>query len=759
MKKLLLLIVALLQISWLSAQCLQPMNMTASSITENSVVLSWSSASPAMFWEISVFPAGSPAPQPSDSSITTSSNPFVFTGLSCQTNYDFYVRSLCDDGIMSDYSGPFTFWTMGCGGLGAAYMVCDNNNDGFESVDLTTNEAYFLAQVPIGNYTITYHLTEADAEAETNALPVLYTNTTNPQTIFVRIEDSTSGVAEITSADIIVNPPPVVPQIPVQVECDNNNDGIEYFDLALIAEYAWMESDQNPNNWTFSFYETLMDAEMNTNALAMWSYQNTVPFQQTIYFAVEDNITGCRIIDSVILQTQVCAGFNMVAFVDLNTNGIKDAGEPVFPHGQFQYEINNDATVHYGYSGSGNFVIHDDNTANSYDLNYIVNSEFSSYYAASGSFNNLPVLAGVLQNIYIPITQTGAYEDLAVSLVSYGAPRPGFNYVNRIVYTNNGATTIPAGNVVFSADADLSVTGTTAAGASIAASGVSFPFSNLLPFETRTEEVTMQVPLIPEIQLGDIVTNSVAISPTAGDSDLSNNTYYMWQVVVGSYDPNDKSESRGRNIDIDDFTTADYLYYTIRFENTGTADAIDVKITDMLNEQLDETSVRMISSSHNYVMDRQDNTLTWTFNNVQLPAASEDPDGAKGYVMFKAKPKTGYAIGDVIPNTASIYFDFNPAIVTNTWETEFVEELSVPGSEYAGFRLFPNPAKDNIHIQSGAAETISKVYVRDMLGKTVLALDGAGSEMLIDTSTISKGIYLVEIYSSGNRYIKKLVKE
>jgi hypothetical protein len=48
-----------------------------------------------------------------------------------------------------------------------------------------------------------------------------------------------------------------------------------------------------------------------------------------------------------------------------------------------------------------------------------------------------------------------------------------------------------------------------------------------------------------------------------------------------------------------------------------------------------------------------------------------EPEG-KGSIPFLVKPKPDYAISDIIRNTDSIYFDFNPPIVTDIFTTEFV---------------------------------------------------------------------------------------
>jgi uncharacterized repeat protein (TIGR01451 family) len=134
-------------------------------------------------------------------------------------------------------------------------------------------------------------------------------------------------------------------------------------------------------------------------------------------------------------------------------------------------------------------------------------------------------------------------------------------------------------------------------------------------------------------------------------------------------------ESHGERILHSTFTANDYLYYTIRFENTGTASAINVRVNDVLDSRLDENTIRMISASHNYIMDRVDNNLTWRFDDIQLPVSVANTTTGKGYITFQVKPRVGFAVGDIIPNTASIYFDFNPAIITNTFNTELIDTL------------------------------------------------------------------------------------
>jgi uncharacterized repeat protein (TIGR01451 family) len=281
-----------------------------------------------------------------------------------------------------------------------------------------------------------------------------------------------------------------------------------------------------------------------------------------------------------------------------------------------------------------------------------------------------------------------------------------------------------------------------------------------MPFEVRTITVSMQVPTIPTVSAGQYLTNSASILPLTGDVVTENNSNTLAQIIVNAYDPNDKMESRGEEILFSSFTSNDYLYYTIRFENTGTASAINVRINDVLDAQLDENSIRMVSTSHpNYIMDRVGNNINWKFGNIQLPVSIANTNIGKGYVMFKIKPKPGFAVGDVIPNTASIYFDFNPAIVTNTFTTEFTALLNVDELENGDFVFYPNPTSDVVTITlKNGSDTISSISVYDVLGKQIVNIKASSISETIDLSSVNPGIYFVEVATENNsKVIKKLI--
>lgn len=478
--------------------------------------------------------------------------------------------------------------------------------------------------------------------------------------------------------------------------------------------------------------------------------------------AVQGTQNGTQIFNDAILTIglNISDGIKLMAFFDSNANGIRENSEPFFPYGQFQY-ITNGGPINNIASSNGVFFLYESNPSNSYNVSYIIDSAYVSYYTVSPSaYSNITVAAGSGITTYnFPITVL-PHSDVSIQIYGYGAPpRPGFIYQNYIGYTNNSNLTITSGAITFVKDPLLTITNISTAGAVTNADGFTYDFVNLQPNETRNIIVSMQVPTIPTVSLGQLVTNTCSISIPADDVNINNNSSSLTQTIVGSYDPNDKTESHGGKIVHATFTNDDYLTYTIRFENTGTASAINVRVDDLLDNQLDENSIRTIAASHPYVLRRVNNALSWQFEGIDLPPSIEnDPITGHGYIVFQVKPKPDFALGDVIPNTAEIYFDFNPPIVTEPCLTEFVEFLGVNAFDADAFAYYPNPTSGEVTFSMKNTK-IEKIEVMDVLGKTLLTKTNNYSSATIDLFSLSKGMYLVKVTANGLEKTVKIVKE
>lgn len=136
---------------------------------------------------------------------------------------------------------------------------------------------------------------------------------------------------------------------------------------------------------------------------------------------------------------------------------------------------------------------------------------------------------------------------------------------------------------------------------------------------------------------------------------------------IGSYDPNDKSATPAGTGPEHFIASGQEVDYKVRFQNTGTDTAFTVVIRDTISSNLDMNTLQEGISSHNYDLEiEEDNILVFTFNNILLPDSTVNWIESNGFVEYSLTPSTSILPDDIIENTASIYFDFNDAIVTNT---------------------------------------------------------------------------------------------
>ena len=535
----------------------------------------------------------------------------------------------------------------------------------------------------------------------------------------------------------------------------------------VSGELSYLEAG-NSNNTAFTAIHTITANDLSTgyvynNFIVHGNTANTDPYSGMIFNFIKKSIdpTPC----TTCVQDPNCSNCNITAlnkniklnaFVDTNNNGIKDSGEFDFPLGKFYYNINDSATMNEVTTTNGIHFLHGGNPLNTYDLSFTVLPEYTYNYNSSTTFSNVTIGDNVV-TYYFPVTVL-PYNDNEINLLPIGAPpRPVFTYLNDVSYTNKGNQTIASGTVTFTKNNVSSLISVSESGATITASGFSYNFTNLQPFETRTITVKMQNPTLPVVDFGQVLTNTASISIPTDDININNNSASLSQSIVGSFDPNDKSESHNGSLQHSAFSANDYLTYTIRFENTGNYPAEFVTVIDELEYKLDETTVSMIAASHPYSLTRQNNKLTWLFDNIQLPPSVPNSTEGHGYLVFKIKPKPGYVIGDVISNLANIYFDYNPPIITNVCSTAFVATLSNPKFDFNTISLSPNPVKDILTISSKS--TMENIEIYSVLGQLIVSKSIENTNAKLNISDFNKGLYFVKIKGENAAQSFKFIKE
>ena len=344
-------------------------------------------------------------------------------------------------------------------------------------------------------------------------------------------------------------------------------------------------------------------------------------------------------------------------------------------------------------------------------------------------------------------------NDLDIFLLPSIQARPGFDAYYQLVFQNKGTTQL-SGTVTLAFNASK-VEFLTSTEIPVQSNNIlTFDYEDLNPFETRTIDLIFKVLPPPTVNIGDVLKFIATINPISGDHTVDDNEFIINQTVIGSYDPNDITVLEGDKIHLNEIDQ--YLHYIIRFQNTGTADAINVRVENILDDKLDWNTIQLESYSHpNRVEIKDGNEMSFIFDEIYLPDSTTNEPASHGFIAYKIKPKSDIAIGDIISSTADIFFDFNEAVVTNTVMTEIVDPVSIDENTQLRFSIFPIPTSGILMVQSES--TIAEIEIYDQLGQLVLIKSNANQ---IDLSNLNRGFYFCKVRDeSGDFGIKKVVKE
>ncbi|KMQ60254.1 hypothetical protein ACM46_18775 [Chryseobacterium angstadtii] len=442
--------------------------------------------------------------------------------------------------------------------------------------------------------------------------------------------------------------------------------------------------------------------------------------------------------------------FQGTARYDQNGNGC-DAGDPSKPFQKFNLVSSVAGLSSAIANGSGSYAMY-----LPAGINIITPVlENPSYFTVSPTSVNI-----TFPNQPAPVTQNfclaanGTHHDLETVIMPITIARPGFDAQYKIIYKNKG-TSVQSGTLVFNYNNNVVnyLTSTVAPNSQLPGA-LNWGFSNLLPFETR--EITVSLRLntptqTPPLNGGSILLYNAQINGATDDTP-ADNLFTLNQTVVNSFDPNDKTCLEGTSIS--QAQVGNYVHYLIRFENTGTANAQNIVVKDVIDtSKFDLSSLVSLSGSHNFVTKVNSPNVEFIFENIQLPFDDANNDG---YVSFKIKTKSTLTVGDTFSNTAQIYFDYNAPIVTNTYTTSVQNTLAASevNPTKNDFSIYPNPVQDILYIQS--KDEVIKAEIYDTSGR-ILNTAGVKNNS-IPVSELAKGNYIIRLSTKNKVMMLKFIK-
>lgn len=434
-------------------------------------------------------------------------------------------------------------------------------------------------------------------------------------------------------------------------------------------------------------------------------------------------------------------------FLDLNSNGQRDGGE--IGLNQFVLQSAKDGILGATYN-EGDFSILLSRSDDALSV-----SNVPSHYVA---FPSAVAIQGGTDNIApvnFAIRPQGSVHDDAVSMTATAAFRAGYDNTLYVNVENVG--TLPAeGQLKLRLDPLLTLLYATPPPNAQSGDTLIWDYTGLGLLREQTVRLDVNTAVVPP---GTPV-SVWAAALNATDADLGNNTALIEEEVVSSFDPNDKKVSAAQ-IPLN-MVQDEELVYTIRFQNLGNIETDFITVRDTLSTALDASSVRVLMASHPHELRIEGGRiLVFRFNPIRLAPAQLDSLRSQGFVQFSVRIKPGLKVGDEIANTAHIYFDYNPAIVTNTAVSAItVVSTFEPLRLAAPLRIFPNPSAARATLQlPGGARGSGQLAVFSPEGRLLYTTQTMGEEQSIDVSPYPTGVYWCRWMSGETAYWGKLVVE
>lgn len=481
-----------------------------------------------------------------------------------------------------------------------------------------------------------------------------------------------------------------------------------------------------------------------------------------------DSSPFCGVYYSVtVTANQTLCGYNFAiqytsvtiegtVFADLNNNGILDVNESGIP-----YQLVSVGAYNAYTNSNGQYSIFI--PAGTYSITYSPQGAYAPY--ALTTPGSISLNAGTVGSTYsgnnFGLNIPPGTTDISVMIFPHTTVTPGFPAWYDIYICNNGVTPVAA-NVTMLYDPALIFNYANPTEATLNTTTHTITWVTPVITPGNCETIWVDFDADSALALNVPTLEFVSAYPVSGsDIDLSNNTDTVHQVSGGSWDPNNKLSIQTNTTDpnkqfVSSVNPNQEIQYTVNFQNTGTGPAVNVVVIDQLSGDLDANSFQLAATSHPCTVTRSGSQVNYTFSNIMLPDSGSNQVGSHGFISFKANANSNLTAGTVLSDNASIYFDFNTAVVTGNTHIVMIDPLGVSENENVlhTINTYPNPVKDQTTIDytlSSEGQVI--LDVMDMNGKVCKQLvnekQGTGAYSVNWTSELQAGHYLVRLQVDG----------
>ncbi|MDD5570663.1 MAG: YCF48-related protein [Bacteroidales bacterium] len=484
-------------------------------------------------------------------------------------------------------------------------------------------------------------------------------------------------------------------------------------------------------------------------------YYNKGDYNLNIIVSIKNKKIDTLVVSDFIYITDSCNNINGIVFLDKNNNCNKDYDEVALPNQTIKV-YRNSKLYSMDYSNeNGNYGFFVPNKGSYYlKLDTIINNGLhlnciDSIIPITNSFTDTNIA-------YICPTNFDLYSSLTALRF-----RPGENanlYLN--VYNNSCSPITGKVKLILDTLTNFvsSIPAAVISGDTLIWNFTALDNTSFLKFSISLFTKTTAI-------IGDSVCFKVIISPDKYDFNPNNNTLIKKFPIRNSWDPNMKEVTptiKGNGI-----LPNQELIYTIYFQNKGNAEAININIFDTLDKNFDISTFKVLTYSHQpiYITMRYDSMhtiLKFNFPDIFLKDDKTSEIESHGFVTYSVKLKENLPFGTKVNNTAFIYFDYNPAVVTNTLENEITDKVIKHNSiKSNNLVIFPNPATNIVILQKNDyTKQTYTLSIRNIQGQEVLSKKIMfANTYKLDLTNLTKGMYFLTLQNDKESHVSKVVKQ
>src|SRR5690625_5096428 len=763
--------------------CFAPENINFESLTNTEVDVTWTPNGNELQWEV-LYGEESFDPENEEGIIVDVDNTpeTTISNLEAETSYDVYVRSVCQEDVFSDWTGPETFTTeeetVGyCEGdefdnqLGA--IVSFSTSNGVANIDNQNIEN------PLGYHNFTDMIVSQEAGES-----FTFTGIIDDEFILY----DTAGVAlyidynndfefdsseQVYVSDDYVSPATATITIPENVEPGD-------YRLRIVSDYLAMSP--GPCNALSSIHD----------------YTLTV---------IDGDEVGCQAPTNV----EVTNITDITAEVSWTAGADEDQWEVLYGEAGFDTDSEGESILveENSYTIEG---LEADTEYDVYVRSLCGEDEFTDltgletfttkrdsdpycegdYFEEEGGIENFSTSGGVENINNIGITDPIGYHDfteMTVSQVagesfSFTSDIEEVNFINDAMVAvyidyNNDFEFDPSEEVYFSNDWLTTTTGSIAIPEDTQPGSyrlriVSDWLDILGPCEaagsihdyTLTvidgDEVGCQAPT--NVEVTNITDITAEVSWTAGaDED-------QWEVLYG--EAGFDSDTEGESVlveetsytmtELDPETEYDFYVRSVCGENYSDWVGPETFTTEVEEceapTEVEVTEINPTSAEVTWTAGADETMWMVIYGLSGFTQADEGDYETElvfetNYVMTDLEPETDYDVYVVaVCDAEDMIISDQVGPVTFT-----TDDMSVDSPEFNNFTYYPNPVEDQLSLKAGTQIDIVQVY--NLLGQRVIDVQPNSLEAQIDTETLQSGVYLMEVSINSSQKTFRIVRK